>query len=156
MVGEGAIGLCAAPHGNFQTIAQVDAINEEDFLFRPDLGLDLGHQVVLAGDSARFQRAGKCAGQSTGETGDDVIDGRGQRLGRRRIIKCRIAPVHAKLQRLSESFDVRRAVRAFLLLDTYPRGVNDLSHVSSGPVAQGGHAAACLTRNCRNFTCRIG
>ncbi len=64
---EGAVGFGTFAFGDFQFVAQVDGGNAEEFVIGFDAAFDVGLEVVGCGDSARFQRAGKCAGQSTGE-----------------------------------------------------------------------------------------
>ena len=61
--------------GDFHAIPETDGRDAEEFPVFFDASLDLRFQFVRCGDSARFQRAGKGAGQSTSEAGDDVING---------------------------------------------------------------------------------
>ena len=77
VMGESAVGFGALSLWNFQTVAQLDRCDAEQLIVTFNAALDVGFQIVCCGDSTRFQRAGKCAGQSTSECGDDVIDGRG-------------------------------------------------------------------------------
>jgi hypothetical protein len=86
--------------------------------------------MICCGDSARFQRAGKCAGQSTGKPGDDVIHSRRQRLHFLfHAIKSRVTPVHPEMQWFLEAFDVRLAKWPFLLHQTDSRRMNNFTHV---------------------------
>jgi hypothetical protein len=62
-----AVGFGALSLGNFHVISQLHCRNSEQLIVRFNSSFDIGLQVVCCRDSARFQRAGKCAGQSTGE-----------------------------------------------------------------------------------------
>ena len=60
--------------GDFYAIPETDGRDAEEFSVFFDAPFDIRFQFVRCGDSARFQRAGKRAGQSTGEAGDDVVN----------------------------------------------------------------------------------
>lgn len=66
MVGQCAVRFRALAFWNFQFVAKIHSGDAEEFLLGLDAALYFGFQLVLCWDSARFQRAGKCAGQSTG------------------------------------------------------------------------------------------
>jgi hypothetical protein len=74
VVREGTFGFRLFSLGNFQVILETHRRDAEDFSIFFDAPFDIRFQFIRCGDSARFQRAGKCAGQSTGKTGNDVID----------------------------------------------------------------------------------
>jgi hypothetical protein len=67
MVGQCAICFGALALWNFQFVAQIDRGDAEEFFLGLDAAFDFCFQLVCCGDSARFQRACKCAGQSTGQ-----------------------------------------------------------------------------------------
>ncbi len=64
---ERAVELRALTMRDLHPVAQLHRRDAEQFLFAFNAALDVGLEVVLRGDSARFQRAGKCARESTGE-----------------------------------------------------------------------------------------
>jgi hypothetical protein len=125
---EGAVGFGAFAFRDFQLVAQVYGGDAKAFVIGFDAAFDVGFEVVGCGDSTRFQRAGKCAGQSTGEGGDDVIDRRGHRLAVFHAVILGVAAVRAEMQRLFESFDVRVAEGPFLLHQPDSRRMNDFAH----------------------------
>ena len=113
---------------DFQLVAQADGGDAEKFVVGFDAAFDVRFQMIRCGDSARFQRAGERAGQSTRERGNDVIDGRWQRRRVLHSIIFRVAAVRAELQRLLEPFDVCVAKRPLLLHQADSRGVNHFAH----------------------------
>ena len=125
---EGAIGFGAFAFGDFQFVAQVHGGDAEEFVIGFDAAFDVGFEMIGCGDSARFQRAGKCAGQSTGEGGDDVIDGGGHRLAVFHAVILGVAAVRAEMQRLFKPFDVCVAEGALLLHQADSSGMNHFSH----------------------------
>jgi hypothetical protein len=127
-MGEGAVGFGAFAFRDFQFVTQVHGGDAEEFVIGFDAAFDVGFEMICCGDSARFQRAGKCAGQSTSERRDDVIDGGGHRLAVFHAVILGIAAVRAELQRFLESFNVRLAEGALLLHQPDSRGVNDFTH----------------------------
>lgn len=128
MVGEGAVRFGAFALGNFQLVAEVYGGDAEEFIVAFDAAFDVGYQIVSCRDSTRFQRAGKCAGQSTGERRDDMIDGRWNRFGALHAVVLCVAAMHAEVQRFFESLDVRIAEWTLLLHQPDPRGMNDFTH----------------------------
>ena len=50
--------LRAPSGGNRHLVANMHAIDEKHFSFGADLGFNVGHQIIFAGNFARFQRAG--------------------------------------------------------------------------------------------------
>jgi hypothetical protein len=112
---ERPIGVCALSLGNFHAITQLHCRDSKQLIVRLNSSFDIGFQVVCYGDSARFQRAGKCAGQSTGESGNDVVNGGRQRFRVLHAVILRVAPVRTELQRLCEALDMRFPKRPFLL-----------------------------------------
>jgi len=64
---EGAVGFGAFAFWDFQFVTQFHGSDAEEFIIGFDAAFDVGFEVVGCGNSARFQRAGKCAGQSTGQ-----------------------------------------------------------------------------------------
>jgi hypothetical protein len=125
---EGAVGFSAFTFGNFQLVAQVHGGDAEEFIIGFDAAFDFGFEMIGCGDSARFQRAGKCAGQSTGERRDNMIDGGRHRLAILHAVVFGVAAVRAELQRFFESFNVRLAKGALLLHQPDSRGMNDFTH----------------------------
>ena len=67
MVSQCAVGLGALSFGDFEFVTETDGGESKEFIVSFDAAFNLGFQIVRRRDSARFQRAGKCAGQSTGE-----------------------------------------------------------------------------------------
>jgi hypothetical protein len=128
MAGEGAVGFGAFAFGDFQPVAQIYGGDAKEFVIALDAAFDVGYQVVSCRDSARFQRAGKCAGQSTSERRDDVIDGGRQRLGGFHAIILCVAAMHAEVQGFFESLDVRIAEWALLLHQPNLCGMNEFAH----------------------------
>jgi hypothetical protein len=128
MVGQCAIRFRALAFRNFQFVAQIYGGDAKQFFLSLDATLDFGFQMVCCGDSARFQRAGKCAGQSTSQGGDDVIDGGRQRRDVLHAVILGVSAVRAEVQRLLKSLDVRVAERTLLLNQPDARGVNDFAH----------------------------
>lgn len=128
MVSQCAIRLCALAFWNFQFVAQVHSGNAEEFFLGLDAALDFGFQLVFCWDSARFQRAGKCAGQSTAQGGNDVIDSCRQWRSILYAIILRTTTVRAEVQRLLESFNVRVAEWTLLLHQPDARRVNEFAH----------------------------
>jgi hypothetical protein len=125
---KGAVGFGTLAFGDFQFVAQVDGGDAKEFVIGFDAAFDVGFEMIGCGDSARFQRAGKCAGQSTSERGDDVIDGGGHRLAVFHAVVLGVAAVRAEMQRFLESFDVRLAKGTLLLHQPDSRGMNDFTH----------------------------
>ena len=68
VVRESSFGFCLFSLGNFQVIFEIYGRDAEDFSIFFDAPFDIRFQFIRCRDSARFQRAGKCAGQSTGKT----------------------------------------------------------------------------------------
>jgi hypothetical protein len=128
VVGQGAIRFWALALWNFQFVAETDGGETKEFVIALDAAFDIGFQIICCGDSARFQRAGKCAGQSTGERGDDVVNGRGKRRSIFNAIIFGVAAVDAKMKRLREALDVRVTERPFLLDQTDFGCVNNFTH----------------------------
>jgi hypothetical protein len=128
MVGQCAICFRAFALWNFQFVAQIHGGDTEEFFLGFDAALDFGFQMICCGDSARFQRAGKCAGQSTSQCGDDVIDGSRQGRHVLHAVILGVSAVRAEVQRLLKSLDVRVAERTLLLNQPDARGVNDFAH----------------------------
>jgi hypothetical protein len=123
-----AVGLGALSFGNFHVIPQLHCRNSKQLIVRFNSSFDIGFQVVCCGDSARFQRAGKCAGQSTSKRGNDVVNCCRQGFRVLYAVILRIAPVGAELQRLREALDMRLPKRPFLLNQPDFRRVNDFTH----------------------------
>ena len=128
VMGQSAVGFGAFAFRDFQFVAQVHGRDAEEFVIGFDAAFDVGFEVIGCGDSTRFQRAGKCAGQSTGERGNDVINRRRQRFRVLYAVILRVAPVRAELQRLREALDMRLPKRPFLLNQPDFRRVNDFTH----------------------------
>jgi hypothetical protein len=79
VIGECAIRFGALALRNFQLIPETDGGDAKELVVAFDAAFDFGFQIACCGNSARFQRASKCAGQSTGKRRDDVVDGRRKR-----------------------------------------------------------------------------
>src|SRR5713226_1735937 len=125
---ERPVGLDALAAGNFQAVTQLDRGDAHQLVFALDAAFDVGLEVILCGDSARFQRAGQRAGKSTSERSDNMVDRGGEGLSRLHLVKRRVAAMHAKAQRLSEALDMRLAQRALLLHNSDLRDVHELTH----------------------------
>jgi hypothetical protein len=97
VVSQGAVRLGALALRNFQLVAEIDGGDAKELVIAFDAAFDIGFQVICCGDSARFQRAGKCAGQSTSERRDNVVDGGGKRRGVFHAVIFGVATVHAKM-----------------------------------------------------------
>jgi hypothetical protein len=65
VIGQGAIGFGFFPFGDFEVIAQFYGGDTEHFAVGFNASFDVRFEVICCRDSTRFQRAGKCAGQST-------------------------------------------------------------------------------------------
>jgi hypothetical protein len=128
MIGERAVGFGFFSGRNFEMVMKFDGGQAKQLAVRFDAAFDVGHQIIGCGYSARFQRAGKCAGQSTSKGRNDVIDGGGEFLRRVHTIKPGIAPVHSKVQRLLEPFNVRFAKGPLLLHQFDSCRVNEFAH----------------------------
>jgi len=115
MMRQRAIGLRSFAAWDFQAILEVHRRDSKEFIVPLDASFHVGFEIVCCGNSARFQRAGKCAGQSTSERGNHMIDRCRQRLRVLHAVIFRVASVRAELQRLRESFDMRFPQRPFLL-----------------------------------------
>jgi hypothetical protein len=118
VVGQGAIRFWALALWDFELVAETDGGEAKELVVAFDAAFDIGFQIVCCGDSARFQRAGKCAGQSTGERGDDVVNGGGKRRGVFNAVIFGVAAVDAKMKRLREALDVRVTEWPFFLDQT--------------------------------------
>jgi hypothetical protein len=125
---EGAVRLGALASRDFQLVPNFDRSDAEEFFVRFDAPFDIGFQMIFCRDSARFQRAGECAGQSTGEPRDDMIDGSRQRLGILHAVILRVAAVGAEDQRLFESFDMSFPQGPLLLHQADSRCMNHFFH----------------------------
>ena len=149
MVGQGAIRFWALALWNFQFVAETYGGETKEFVVAFDAAFNIGFQIICCGDSARFQRAGKCAGQSTGERGDDVVNGGGKRRGVFNAVIFGVAAVDAKMKRLREALDVRVTEWPFFLDQADFCGMNQFTHeclpnrrcLRNGIVT--GEAAAC-------------
>jgi hypothetical protein len=97
MVGESAVRFGALAFGNFKFVAQVHGGDAEELIIAFDAAFDVGNQIVCSGDSARFQRPGKCPGQSTSEPRDNVIDGSRKRLGALHAVILRVAAMRTEV-----------------------------------------------------------
>jgi hypothetical protein len=128
VIGESAIRFRALALRNFQLVAETDGGDAKKLVVAFDAAFDLRFQIVCCGDSTRFQRAGKCAGQSTGERGDDVVDGSGKRSSVLDTVEFRVATVHSKVKGLRESFDVRVTEWPLLLNQANSGSMNKLTH----------------------------
>ena len=131
MVRQGAIRLGALALRDFQFVPQLDGGNAKEFFIGLNATLDFGFQMIGGRDSARFQRAGQCARQSTGERRDDMIDRCRQRSRVLYSVIFCIAAVSAEVQRLTETLDVRLAERPLLLYQPDARSVNQFTHRTS-------------------------
>jgi len=128
VMGQSAVGIRAFSFGNFQMVAQLDRRDAKQFIVALDAAFDVGFQIICCRNSTRFQRAGKCAGQSTGKRGDHMVDGGGQGLDILDAVILGVAAVRAELERLGEALDMSFPERALLLNQADFRGVNDFAH----------------------------
>ncbi len=76
---QSAVGVSALAGGNGEAILDLDCADAEDLAVAYDLTFNGGLEIILCGDSARFQRAGQGAGQSTSQRRQQVIH-RGRQL----------------------------------------------------------------------------
>ena len=109
-----------------------DARNPDDTIDILDIPLHIRHQVLSRTNVTRFQRACKCAAQSPRNGGNKVVEGRrvlllnlDTILG---LVEIEEAPVHTVVHRLLESLELRSTVRALVLVDSRPAGMDNLSH----------------------------
>jgi len=128
VVRESAIGFGAFTFWNFQFVPKIYCGDAEEFVIRFDAPFHVRFQMICCVDSARFQRAGKCAGQSTGERRDDVVDCGRQRCGVFHAVIFGISAMRAELQWLRESLDVRFAKRPLFLYQANSRRMNHFAH----------------------------
>src|SRR5713226_6871665 len=149
---ERPVGLTALSAGNFQAVTQLDGGDAHQLFFALDAAFDVSLEVILCGDSARLQRAGQRARESTGEGSDNVVDRGGEGLSRLHLVERRVAAVHAKPQWLGEPLDMRLAQRALLLHNSDLRNVHELTH---GPPPWSGRCGSRPGR-CSFSTCRTG
>ncbi len=66
------VGFSALSGPNPEFVPQLDSRDANEFFFCFNAARDLGLQMINSGDSARFQRAGQSASQSTGECREQV------------------------------------------------------------------------------------
>jgi hypothetical protein len=109
----------------------VDALDDEDPVFRFDLAAHLRGQVSAARvDPARLQRASERAEQSAARRGDHVVESRCVRLADLvrgpAVVGCD-GSVHAEDDRLGLSWKSRDPDRTLLADDMDVRYVNDLT-----------------------------
>lgn len=72
--------------GQLEGVAYMDAADDEDAVFFFNFSRGLGYKPPFSGRNVtRFQRATKGAGQSTGSSGDDVVEGGGVGLVLRHV-----------------------------------------------------------------------
>ena len=128
VVCQGTLSLWTFSFGDFQFVAKTDGGEAKILVVAFDASLDLGFEIIGCGDSARFQRAGKSAGQSTGKRGNNVIHRGGKRRGVLYAVILSVAAMHSKMQRLREAFNVRVAEGPFFLNQTNPGGMNKFTH----------------------------
>jgi hypothetical protein len=128
VIGQGAVRLRALAFRNFQLVAETHGCETKVFVVAFDAALNLGLKIICCRDSTRFQRAGKCAGQSTGERRNDVIDGSGKRCSVFHAVIFCVATMRPKMKGLRESFDVRVPERLLLLNQTNFGRMNKLTH----------------------------
>jgi hypothetical protein len=114
--GEGAVGFGFLSFGDFEAVAQFYGGKAKQLAIGFDAPFHVGFEIFCCGDSTRFQRAGKCAGQSTSESGDNVIDrgGHGRYVGLY-AVKFRVAAMHAEMQGFVEALDMGIAKRPLFL-----------------------------------------
>ena len=119
-----AVSLGALALRNFKAITQLHVGDAKQFFFPFDAAFNVGFEVILRRDSARFQRAGQRARQSTAKRREQMINCRGQNLLWLQLVKRGVTAVEAEAQRLRKPFDVRLAQRPLLLNNLDFRGVN--------------------------------
>jgi hypothetical protein len=128
MVGQGAIRLDALSFGNFEFVPQTDGSDAKKVIIAFDAAFDFRFQIVCCSDSTRFQRAGKCAGQSTGERRNDVIDGGGERCGVLNAVILRVTSMHSEMKGIRESLDIGVPKRPVFLNQTDFSSMDKLTH----------------------------
>jgi hypothetical protein len=127
---ERAVGFSALSGRDLELVPQLDGRDANEFFLRFNAARDFGLQMVSGGDSARFQRAGQSAGQSTGECRKQVVNRRRQWFRRLNSVKRPIATMHAKAQRLRKAFDVGLPQRPLFLHNANSCCVHDLAHMT--------------------------
>ena len=122
-----------------QAQTDMDAANDEDVVFGFDLAGGFPDEPFLSRRySARFQRAGKSARQSTGGAGHHVIEGGGvggEGVGRDLVVRGDGA-VYTKGHRLRLRREERLADRPFLPFDPHVGTVDHFSHEDSPSAAR--------------------
>jgi len=104
---QSAVCLGALTFRNFQLVAETHSGETKILIVAFNAAFDFGLKIICCRDSARFQRAGKGAGQSTGERRNDVVDGGGERRNVFHAVIFCVAAMRPKMKGLRESFDVR-------------------------------------------------
>lgn len=127
---EGAIGLASLAFRDLQPVVKLNRGDAEEFFVCLNTAFDVGLEMICCRNSARLQRAGECAGESTSKPGDDVIDRGRHGRGILHAVILGVTAVGAELQRLFEPFDMSFPQRPLLLHQADSRGMNDFSHDS--------------------------
>jgi hypothetical protein len=128
-----ALSSLAVGFLRLQSQADVDAADDEHAAIEFDLARSLRDQAAASGlNLTRFQRASEGSGESTGGSGDDVIQCGGVLLehARRQLIVFRDGAVNAEDHRLALDGEIRTAHGPVHALDPNARAVDNVSHGS--------------------------
>jgi hypothetical protein len=111
-----------------ESIPEPDFGDPEDSVNFFDIPFDLRDQVLCRPDPPRIQRGPQGSGQSTGDGGNDVIEGcrvlgAGQLLSVFVLIETFDPPMYPKLDGIREWLHAGGSVRTFMLFDAYATGV---------------------------------
>jgi hypothetical protein len=123
-----ALGGFTVLVGKFQVIGDKNALDDQHFAVQFDLAPGFGSQVAFTcGNSARFQRATKGSGQSTGGRSNDIIKGRRAGFGhvRGNAVMFSDFGMDAKMDGVGSDGKICPAMRPLDAFNTYMRSVDD-------------------------------
>lgn len=123
--------------GRLQFQPRVNAANDQHVVFGFDFPEGLRYQtLVRCIDVTRFQRASESAGESTGGSGDDVVES--GRVGiehlRRNFVVLGNRAVHAEHHRIGFSREPRPAQRPAHAFDSHLGPIDDFRHKTPSPL----------------------
>ena len=129
MSSDGTLGLLPHPSRNRQRVANADADNPEDLLYRFDVALDVGPDLVGSRRNvAHFQCAGKGAEQSSPDRSHHVIKRGWNLFLGLNPVELLDPSVDPKSDRRVEPFEKRLTNRSLHPLDLQTTGMDDFSH----------------------------
>ena len=125
---QGSLRFLFHTGGSFERIGDPDLCDCQDALFLANISFHLGYEVFSGRNSPRIQRGAESAGQSAGNSCDDVIQG--GRIFRALdfpsillLIEILYAPVDAEVNGFREIFDVGRSVGSLMFVNADVAGV---------------------------------